>query len=153
MAQRGRPRVIPIEALERERAWFPDIKTDRQHQNRLYAYRAMNLLGLTADEPPAELTWLADRKAIMAGDKKARIKWSILTELGRMYETGFPEADILTWARLLCQKRPKVKHAEALLQVAREDMRQQLRELLRGPRQAQGVRGVGGFSTKPHLCG
>jgi hypothetical protein len=96
MAQRGRPRAIPIEALERERANFPDITTDRQHQNRLYAYRAMNLLGLTGDDPPAELIWLADRKAIMAGDKKARIKWSILAELGRMYEAGFSEADILT---------------------------------------------------------
>ena len=45
--QRGRPRLISVEEMRRNRSMFPDLKSDRQHQNHDYAYQAMRILGLT----------------------------------------------------------------------------------------------------------
>jgi hypothetical protein len=111
---RGRPRIIPAEEMRRNRSMFPDLKSDRQHQNRSYANQAMNILGLTWDEPPLDLTWLCDRPAIMAGTSNT-IKWSILAELGRLAAAGFADADIVAVARVICEQRPTVKEAAAMV--------------------------------------
>jgi hypothetical protein len=112
--QRGRPRVISVEEMRRNRREFPDLKSDRQHQNRTYAYWAMGELGLLGQQPSAEFAWLCDPLTIAAGTSNT-IKWSLLTELGRLVAAGVSNDVVSTIATQLCEQRPTVKNGAAMI--------------------------------------
>jgi hypothetical protein len=82
-------------------------KSRRQTQNRLYALRAMDRLGLLEDGELREA--LADRPALdwLVSEEGAR--WAILAELGRIRDSGAFD----TAVRWVLEYRPRTKEAVA----------------------------------------
>lgn len=82
-------------------------KSRRQMQNRLYALRAMDRLGLLEDGKLREA--LADRPALgwLVSEEGAR--WAILAELGRIRDSGAFD----TAVRWVLEYRPRTKEAVA----------------------------------------
>jgi hypothetical protein len=103
----------------------PDIQTDRQHQNRYYAHRAIQilLLGLLPDSedhlPPP--TWLVDWVRLDRG-KQGAVKWSVLEQLGRMEQAGFDEHSIRAFATVIEEEKLNAKDAATRLRRARMTM-------------------------------
>jgi len=94
------------------------IHTDRQHLNRHYANRAMEILGLTPGPkwrgriPPA--TWLVDWAGETYG-KLGAIKWGVLEQLGRMSYAGFTDEAVRDAAAKIEKLRLTVKDAARVL--------------------------------------
>jgi len=82
-------------------------KSRRQMQNRLYALRAMDRLGLLEDSKLGAA--LADRPALEWLVSEEGARWAILAELGRIRDLGAFD----TAVRWVLEYRPKTKEAVA----------------------------------------
>jgi hypothetical protein len=118
---RGRPRLVPTELMKFNRSVYPQVHTDRQHQNIFLAVEAMRILGLLpegGDLPPP--TWLVDWEGANRG-KRGAVKWSVLEQLGRMARAGFDEQDVRDYAAAIDERRLGAKDAAARLRQIRLD--------------------------------
>jgi hypothetical protein len=110
---KGRPKVFDDEELAAATRMIAGgvsptgPKSRRQMQNRLYALRAMDRLGLLEDGELREA--LADRPALdwLVSEEGAR--WAILAELGRIRDSGAFD----TAVRWVLEYRPRTKEAVA----------------------------------------
>lgn len=113
--KRGRPPVIDKEWLPEMSRAHPHLKTERGLRNKDLAYHTIHhVLGLTPtnavtpnDGLPERHRWLVDWEADV-------IRWSILTELGRLaLEQGNEAAiDVADW---ICERKPSVKEGTAIV--------------------------------------
>jgi hypothetical protein len=104
---RGRPRAFSKEGEAQIRNLFPEIKTTRGLQNRLYAMGALNALKAHAGAAMYErFTWL-----LGPSFERAKFRFTVLTELGRLDNP----ADVVTFAETLCRKPLPPRTAVALL--------------------------------------
>jgi hypothetical protein len=104
---RGRPRAFPAEQEALFRNLFPEIRTRRGLQNRMYACRAISVLEQSAGgEAGKRYGWLTG-----ASDQDPKLRFAVLTELGRIDRP----ADIATFAAALCEKRHPPRVAVALI--------------------------------------
>jgi len=90
---------------------YSDIMTERGKQNRDNALLAIALLN--AHPNPEAIRWLFDGPAHAAGTKKMR--FSILTELGRIYRQNGDDKQIFDLATLLSKRQPKARDAVTML--------------------------------------
>jgi hypothetical protein len=84
-------------------------KSRRQRQNRLYALRAMERLGLLGDSELEQA--LTDKSALKWLVDEEGARWGILAELGRIKDLEKFDAAV-TW---VLEHRPKTNEAVALL--------------------------------------
>lgn len=89
-------------------AHFPDIAS---HRGRMSMVLALEALGSLKDHAEG-LEWLFDQRRLR-GAKDRRTGWrpGIMTELGRMLEERWSEAEVLDVARQLCAAEPATKEA------------------------------------------
>jgi hypothetical protein len=104
---RGRPKVFDSSQTAMVQQIYPDLKTNRSLQNRMYMVRAMNLLRDSSD-----CKWLLDRENHV-------IRQTILAELGRIDQ----DEDLLTMARKVCELRPKARDAILIIRTWRKSKR------------------------------
>jgi hypothetical protein len=90
---------------------YTDIATERGKQNRDNALTASGLL--SAHPNPEAIRWLYDAPAHRAGTKKMR--FGILTELGRIYRQNGDDQQIFDLATLLSNRQPKTRDAVTML--------------------------------------
>jgi hypothetical protein len=95
---------------------LPNTPRERRKRNRLYAFRAMDRLGLLGEEnliptlaSRPELRWLVDEQGA---------RWEVLSELGRIRE---PERFQVAVAWVV-KTRPKTKEATIKIRQFRADM-------------------------------
>jgi hypothetical protein len=112
---RGRPKVFDDEDLAAAASAMADgvlasgPKSRRQMQNRLYALRAMERLGLLGDDKLKQT--LAGRPALRWLVNEEGARWGILAELGRIRDLEKFDAAV-AW---VLEHRPKTKETVARL--------------------------------------
>jgi hypothetical protein len=113
--RRGRPRVFKAATfnnLRRElRREHPDV-SDRTIENRLYQYRAQQLLDQPKHQPWSR--WLVDPQAILQG-KRGSYRQTILQALGRLED----DADLVAVAEVICERKPTAHEAVRMIRYAR----------------------------------
>jgi hypothetical protein len=104
---RGRPRAFSPEEETAFRNMFPEIRTRRGLQNRMYACRAISVLKQVAgDEVFNRFGWL-----LGPSFDAAKMRFTLLTELGRLDQP----ADIATLVSTLCKTKDPPHIAVALI--------------------------------------
>jgi hypothetical protein len=104
---RGRPRVFSSEQEALFRNLFPEIRTRRGLQNRMYACRAISVLKQAAGADVfGRFGWL-----LGPSFEAAKMRFTLLAELGRLDRP----ADIATLASTLCEKKDPPRRAVALI--------------------------------------
>jgi hypothetical protein len=109
--KKGRPKVFPDDQTNSIRSIWPEIKTTRGIQNKVYQAYAIGVLG---PEDSDDYSWLID----LTSDN---IRQTILTELGRILYAD----DIRDFAKILCEK--KLSTAESVRMI-RHWRNQKIRE-------------------------
>jgi hypothetical protein len=93
------------------RAKTGNYTSERTVQNAYYEIRAVGVLGLHVDADVTPYLWLAS-PGCKKGESECRYyRRSILAELGRFKD----DEDIRLFAEIICEWKPKAKHAIALL--------------------------------------
>lgn len=100
--KRGRPKLYSDEVIRVHGEIWHETKTRRGLQNKSRQVRAMRALKEVSPEY-AEFRWLID--------PAGQVKQAIMYELGRLSD----DADIVEWAKLLCDHKPKGKEAIAMI--------------------------------------
>jgi hypothetical protein len=112
--RRGRPRLQVLDpdyrAVCEAVGLFPSDES-RTKQNRMYAQRAIHILGQT-DRP--QFKWLFDLEAIMA-NRPHSMRKTILSELGRIKDDG----ELIQAAFDICHLKPKTKTAISIIRQVR----------------------------------
>jgi len=109
--KRGRPPAFPDSAHALAAKMKPDVRTRRGQQNLVYAMIGLNFVRARG----AQFAWLFDEAAAQSGDNP-RMKWTILSELGRVADEELREA----LATLLCEQKPTTREAITWIRRARK---------------------------------
>ena len=112
----GRPKMFDdIDLASATEAMSDEVlggsKSSRQTQNRLYAVRALERLGLLGDDGLKQA--LADRPALRWLVDEEGARWGILAELGRIRDLEKFEATV-AW---VLEHQPKTKEAVARIRL------------------------------------
>ncbi len=109
--KRGRPRLLAPLMEDVFRTKTGSYTTARTVQNAYYEIRAFKVLGLGGDADVTPYSWLASPGCKKGESERRYYRRSILAELGRFKD----DEDLRLFAEIICEWKPKAKHAIALL--------------------------------------
>jgi hypothetical protein len=104
----GRPNAFPGEYMKQMGMLYHDVK-HRSIVHKAYMCQAMRAIKKSTNK--TDYVWLFDEEKAMAGGNGS-IKFSILTELGRVLQT-YGEDHFWKWCKVLCREKPKTHDAVA----------------------------------------